>query len=413
MGRRSVIGGGSELWAIGDEVAPTTPVAVEMIMKALTIEKEDDVAWTMENLKIATKARKIWDVEDGREDERDEDDRAETEPPTLSGFDSFERFHVGEDGISNFITVRHIFLPLLFTGFVTTDDELDDHVEGGSFLKHSGLVDFWLQFWMASEVPSTSLTAPPSSQVVCYSDIQCPSFNAPAPASLGMTKLHGQFHTDGNPSFESQFSDELFCNRERRVFTTGYENGLDGPLLGIKWCSNRPASIWELPLLAPDATTERRAGGRVRTIVSVHIESGDVSRMVCFKNSLTSPPELVLLTLNRGGERISRVLDRTIVSPKMEEALGDLAVSVTPFPDWHPTETIVLKSKNAAAAAVHSHTTPPFLMEDLTAFMLRVLLIGQCPGVFKAAVMQNPVTFPGDRIYHEAVHYWFWVHARD
>ncbi|KAF9230862.1 hypothetical protein BU15DRAFT_83087 [Melanogaster broomeanus] len=37
---------------------------------------------------------------------------------------------------------------------------------------------------------------------------------------------------------------------EERIFTTGYEKTLDGRFLGIKWCSNRPASIWELMLPA-------------------------------------------------------------------------------------------------------------------------------------------------------------------
>ncbi|KAF9232903.1 Alpha/Beta hydrolase protein [Melanogaster broomeanus] len=265
---------------------------------------------------------------------------------------------------------------------------------------------------------------------------------------------------------------------EERIFTTGYEKTLDGRFLGIKWCSNRPASIWELMLPAVDPTTESSLGtssvctavkievpgrssrsprvlygmdGKAKqlfwlshpvggphmacsslhvrdlvggtedrvlvhgisgcegdqfpglytdfnllanpfiynmtpsvvlqtcwrssaTIVSVQVETGDishermwfggspsegwtvlvtdgVSRMVCSKSSLTSPPKLVLLTLNRGREWIRTVLDRSIVSPEMEEALGDLAMSVIPIPDRHPTETIVLKPKKAAAAA--------------------------------------------------------------
>ncbi|KIJ18051.1 hypothetical protein PAXINDRAFT_153995 [Paxillus involutus ATCC 200175] len=102
------------------------------------------------------------------------------------------------------------------------------------------------------------------------------------------------------------------------------------------------------------------------TIISVHVETEDinhermwfggspsegwtvlatdgVSQMVCSKSSITSPPKLVLLTLNRGGE--------SMVSPKMEEALGNLALSVIPIPDRHPVDSIVLQSKRALNAA--------------------------------------------------------------
>ncbi|KAF8837150.1 alpha/beta-hydrolase [Paxillus ammoniavirescens] len=263
---------------------------------------------------------------------------------------------------------------------------------------------------------------------------------------------------------------------EERIFATGYETGEDGRFLGIKWCPNRPASIWDLnlPVAMPVAESSPGvsvvctavkieapgrsfrsprvffdldgkakqlfwlshpvrdpsssslhvrdlvggAGDRVltdsvsdpeedqfpglytnfnllanpfihnmtpsvvlqtywrssATIISVHVETGDinhermwfggspsegwtvlatdgVSQMVCSKSSLTSPPKLVLLTLNSGGEWVRRILDRSIVSSKMEEALGNLALSVIPIPDRHPVDSIVLQSKRAMSAA--------------------------------------------------------------
>lgn len=79
--------------------------------------------------------------------------------------------------------------------------------------------------------------------------------------------------------------------------------------------------------------------GSSATIVSVSIETGVVtherlrfggsplegwtvlatdghSQMVCSQSSLTSPPKLVLFTLNQKGEWASRVLESTIVSPQ-------------------------------------------------------------------------------------------------
>ncbi|KIK92455.1 hypothetical protein PAXRUDRAFT_829938 [Paxillus rubicundulus Ve08.2h10] len=262
---------------------------------------------------------------------------------------------------------------------------------------------------------------------------------------------------------------------EERIFATGYETGKDGRFLGIKWCSNRPASIWDLNIPVAMAVAENPPGVSVvctaakieapgrsfrsprvffdpdkkakqlfwlshpvgdaasyclhvrdlvgvtedrvlidsvsdpeedqfpglytnfnllanpfiynvtpsvvlqtywkssATVISVQVETGDinhermwfggspsegwtvlatdgVSQMVCSKSSLTSPPKLVLLTLNRGGEWVRRILDRSILSPKMEEALGDLTLSVVPIPDRYPVDSIVLQSKKALSA---------------------------------------------------------------
>ncbi|KAF9230861.1 Alpha/Beta hydrolase protein, partial [Melanogaster broomeanus] len=345
---------------------------------------------------------------------------------------------------------------------------------------------------------------------------------------------------------------------EERIFTTGYEKTLDGRFLGIKWCSNRPASIWELMLPAVDPTTESSLGtSSVCTAVKIEVP-GRSSRsppralwhgresqavVLALAPSRRAAYGMLFFTCPRLGWRTEdRVLvhgifwlrrrpvpgfihwtfnllanpfiynDDTIrrpadvlevetgdishermwfggspsegwtvlvtdgVSRMWKKLSGDLAMSVIPIPDRHPTETIVLKPKKAAAAAgprpylrYHSHGGPhsavslrvcrPFCDEVLSSrvetlylcptspesvgfgdkYVHKLLghigtldigdciaaveeliklgisesgrqlvqgvshggfitghLIGQCPDVFKAAVMQNPVTSLGE-----------------
>ncbi|KAH7927715.1 alpha beta-hydrolase [Leucogyrophana mollusca] len=51
------------------------------------------------------------------------------------------------------------------------------------------------------------------------------------------------------------FGQAVFATEER-IFATGYEHTKDGRILGIKYCPNRPAGIWELTLPTQDALGE-------------------------------------------------------------------------------------------------------------------------------------------------------------
>ncbi|KIJ61708.1 hypothetical protein HYDPIDRAFT_115515 [Hydnomerulius pinastri MD-312] len=302
-----------------------------------------------------------------------------------------------------------------------------------------------------------------------YSPHDATSFTRVAKKDMSLTALT----LPGSLSDTMVLGQAVFA-KEGQVFVTGYEQTEDGRYLGIQWCFNRPASIWELTLpkaglidgdslgasvtcsavkielpgrscRSPrvffdlDGTAKQllwlshALGGfscsslHVRdlsgetddrvlvdavsdaeedqfpglytdftllanpfiynvapsivmqsvwrssaTVVSAHLETGavshermwfggspsegwtilatdGVSQMVCSKSSLTSPPEVLYLTLNPGGEWVRRVLDRPTLSPKMQEALEDLTISVVPIPDRYPTEAVILRSKKASA----------------------------------------------------------------
>ena len=55
-----------------------------------------------------------------------------------------------------------------------------------------------------------------------------------------------------------RFGQALFSpNSDRIIYATGYEFTIDGRMLGLKWCCNRPSGIWQLrlpELLLPESS---------------------------------------------------------------------------------------------------------------------------------------------------------------
>ncbi|KAH0833856.1 Alpha/Beta hydrolase protein [Lanmaoa asiatica] len=71
--------------------------------------------------------------------------------------------------------------------------------------------------------------------------------------------------------------------------------------------------------------------------------------VMCSRSTPTSPPETVLLTLTQDGFAGKiQVLDRPLVSPKLQEAIDRLDACVIPIPNRYPIETIVIRSKESA-----------------------------------------------------------------
>ncbi|KAI6103028.1 Alpha/Beta hydrolase protein [Pisolithus sp. B1] len=255
---------------------------------------------------------------------------------------------------------------------------------------------------------------------------------------------------------------------ETQIFATGYEQTVDGRLLGIKGCFNRPSSIWELsltdqsdtdtiycaankieipgrssrspriffdgnkkpctvvwlsnPTFGPHASTVslytydlgeklprvliepeqtndfpglyteynlidnpfiRKSGEetyivtqslwRSRTkVVSIALTGGYVSdetktldshddrqslynwsllssdgngSMVCSRSTPTSPPQVVLLTIENGVFAKIQVLDKPVFPTKLRQEVGKLTSYVVPVPNRYPTESVVISSK--------------------------------------------------------------------
>ncbi|KAL4071637.1 Alpha/Beta hydrolase protein [Scleroderma yunnanense] len=71
--------------------------------------------------------------------------------------------------------------------------------------------------------------------------------------------------------------------------------------------------------------------------------------VVCSRSTPTSPPEVVLLTMESDGcFGTPVVIDEPVLSTDLQQALKGLSSCIIPIPDRHPTETVVIQSKGSA-----------------------------------------------------------------
>ncbi|KAI5984636.1 Alpha/Beta hydrolase protein [Pisolithus albus] len=74
--------------------------------------------------------------------------------------------------------------------------------------------------------------------------------------------------------------------------------------------------------------------------------SGDGNgSVVCSRSTPTSPPQVVLLTVENGLFAKIQVLDKPIFSTKLRQELGKLTSCIIPVPNRYPTESVVIESE--------------------------------------------------------------------
>ncbi|KAI6160299.1 Alpha/Beta hydrolase protein, partial [Pisolithus thermaeus] len=67
--------------------------------------------------------------------------------------------------------------------------------------------------------------------------------------------------------------------------------------------------------------------------------------MVCSRSTPTSPPQVVLLTIENSVFAKIQVLDKPVFPTKLRQEVGKLASYVVPVPNRYPTESVVISSK--------------------------------------------------------------------
>ncbi|KAI0077008.1 alpha beta-hydrolase [Panus rudis PR-1116 ss-1] len=160
---------------------------------------------------------------------------------------------------------------------------------------------------------------------------------------------------------------------ENQIFAVAYDYTSDGRILGIKFCPNRQASIWEFPL--PDATQDNTDETVLRTQAvqrtskdsprspRVHLVNGKPSRLVWLANPVGGPHASCAtlhvhdLTSDSSSWQ-SNVLVDTVVDPEPTAFPGIYTTSLPSDPflqlgsetfvvltsSWHSRTTILLVS---------------------------------------------------------------------